>query len=45
MNGFRKKYQNKTNGDNKEIKETTTTTTVIETKIERPKAIKVVEDK
>ena len=45
MNGFRKKYQNKTNGDNKEIKETTTTTTVIETKIERPKAIKVVEEK
>lgn len=45
MNGFRKKYQSKTNGDNKEIKETTTTTTIIETKIERPKAIKVVEEK
>ena len=42
MNGFRKKYQYKTNGNNKE---TTTTNTIIETKIERPKAIKVVEEK
>ena len=43
MYGFRKKYQrNEEKGDN--IKETTTTTTkVIQTKIERPKVIKVEE--
>ena len=43
MYGFRKKYQrNEEKGDN--IKETTTTTTkIIQTKIERPKVIKVEE--
>ena len=44
MYGVRKKYQR--NGDNNEIKEIkTTTTTVIETKIEKPKVIKVEEQK
>ena len=47
MYGFRKKYQrNGNNEDNNEVKEIkTTTTTVIETKIEKPKVIKVEEQK
>ena len=47
MYGFRKKYQrNGSNEDNNEVKEIkTTTTTVIETKIEKPKVIKVEEQK
>ena len=47
MYGFRKKYQRSdNNGENNEVKEIkTTTTTVIETKIEKPKVIKVEEQK
>ena len=48
MYGFRKKYQrNGSNGDSNEVKEVkaTTTTTTIETKIDKPKVIKVEEQK